>query len=191
MNITEQKAALRKEMRKRRSQIPLSAKKEYDQWVCQSLAKTIKEHSFEVIHCYLPMGTEINIYPLIDSLLQQKLTLVAPKTLAKGKLKHLVLQSLDQLEKGVFGTSHPAGDQAFSGEYDLILVPGLAFDHRSYRLGYGGGYYDNFMANHPNAKKIGLFYPFQQAEHLPIEPHDIRLDEILTNKSFPGLSNFF
>jgi len=189
MSITAQKQALRKEMRQRRSQIPLSIKKEYDQWVCQSLAKKIEEHNYQVIHCYLPMGTEINIYPLIDSLLQLKLTLVAPKTLAKGKLKHLVLQSLDLLEKGVYGTSHPAGDQSFSGKYDLILVPGLSFDHRNYRLGYGGGYYDNFLTKHPNARKVGLFYPFQEAEFIPTEPHDVSLDEILTNKDFPGLSN--
>ena len=189
MNITEQKQALRKEMRRRRSQVPPSRKKEYDQWVCQSLAKKIKENNYEIIHCYLPMSTEINIFPLIDSLLQLELTLVAPKTLAKGRLKHLVLHSLDQLEKGVYGTSHPAGDQSFSGEYDLIIVPGLSFDQRNYRLGYGGGYYDSFLAQHPDARKVGLFYPFQETEHIPTESHDIRLDEILTNRDFPGISD--
>jgi 5-formyltetrahydrofolate cyclo-ligase len=127
---------------------------------------------------------EINIFPLIEQLLENKMTVVTPKTLPKRQLKHLVLKSLNELEKGVFGTKYPAGDEVFEGEYDLIIVPGLSFDNNNYRLGYGGGYYDNFMVNHTKAKKIGIFYPFQEMEEIPLESHDVRLDEILVNKDF-------
>ena len=99
----------------------------------------------------------------------------------------MVLNSLDDLEKGVFGTKHPTGENEFDGEYDLIIVPGLSFDRNNYRLGYGGGYYDNFMVNYPAAKKIGIFYPFQEIENVPSETHDMMLDEILVDKEFIGL----
>jgi len=46
-------------------------------------------------------------------------------------------------------------------------------------LGYGGGYYDNFIVEHPAALKIGIFYPFQQVDNVPIEPHDQCLDDII------------
>ena len=80
----------------------------------------------------------------------------------------MVLASLNQLERGLFGTFHPIGEKEFSGEYDLIIVPGLSVDHNNYRLGYGGGYYDNFLLDHPASRKIGIFYPFQLIEKIPL-----------------------
>ena len=184
MTVSDQKKNLRKQMLFKRAKLSKLAKAQYDQWLCQWLWKKIEEHHFKTIHCYLPMGTEINIFPLIETLLEKKMTVVAPKTLPKRKLKNLVLKSLDELEKGIFGTVHPTGGKEFDGEYDLIIVPGLSFDSKNYRLGYGGGYYDNFIVNYPLAKKIGIFYPFQEVEKIPLEPHDVRLDEILVGKDF-------
>lgn len=182
MTIRDQKKKLRKEMLAKRGKLSLQTKEKYDQWICESLWKRIETHGYQTIHCYLPMGTEININPLIETLLEKKRRVVAPKTLPKRKLENLILNSLNELEKGVFGTSHPMGGEVYGSEYDLIIVPGLAFDKQNHRLGYGGGYYDNFMVHHPSAQKIGIFYPFQEVEEIPMEPHDIRLDHILVNK---------
>ena len=179
MTVIDQKKDLRKEMLIKRAKLSKSEKAQYDQWICDALLETIEEHDYKTIHCFLPMGAEVNIFPLIETLLTNGLTVVTPKTLPKRRLKNLVLKSLDELEKGVFGTVHPAGGEEFNGEYDLIIVPGLSFDSNKYRLGYGGGYYDSFMINHPSAKKIGIFYPFQEVEKIPTEDHDIRLDEVL------------
>jgi 5-formyltetrahydrofolate cyclo-ligase len=183
MTIPEQKKELRKQMHSKRVEISQSDKKQYDSWICEELFKIIKENYFKTIHCYLPMGTEIDIFPLIEILLQENLTVVTPKTLPKRKLKHLVLKSLNELEDGVYGTQYPAGGNEFSGEYDLIITPGLAFDASNYRLGYGGGYYDNFMVQYPSARKVGIFYPFQEVDIIPIENHDLKLDEILMNRA--------
>ncbi|MGB0864026.1 MAG: 5-formyltetrahydrofolate cyclo-ligase [Saprospiraceae bacterium] len=182
MTTIEAKKGLRKQMMSKRGKLPKLDKAKYDEWICESLWAKVEEYNFKAVHCYLPMGTEINIFPLIEMLLKKGITVVTPKTLPKRKLKNLILKSLDELEKGVFGTAHPAGDEEFGGEYDLIIVPGLAFDSNHYRLGYGGGYYDNFMVNYPNAQKIGIFYPFQEVEKIPLESHDIRLDEVLVDK---------
>jgi 5-formyltetrahydrofolate cyclo-ligase len=65
-------------------------------------------------------------------------------------------------------------------DFDLIIVPLLAFDERKHRLGFGGGWYDRFLAAQPNALKIGLGYEFQRSGSLPVEPHDIALDMIIT-----------
>lgn len=187
MTISDEKKELRKRMLVKRARLPRRIKKEYDQWICNSLFKTIQERSYKTVHCYLPMGTEINITPLIENLLRENIEVITPKTLPKRKLKNLVLTSLDTLEKGVFGTSHPANAEEYSGNYDLIIVPGLAFDNSNYRLGYGGGYYDNFIVNHPDTPKIGIFYPSQNIEKVPLEPHDIQLNEIRVNNKFTEL----
>lgn len=67
---------------------------------------------------------------------------------------------------------------------DLILTPLLAFDGRGGRLGQGGGYYDRTFAALPDAVRVGLAYDGQQVEHLPLEPHDIRLHGVLTETGY-------
>jgi 5-formyltetrahydrofolate cyclo-ligase len=67
--------------------------------------------------------------------------------------------------------------------FDLIIVPCLAFDKNNYRLGWGGGFYDKFLVSRPQALKIGLcFANGLVVEGLPIEPHDVKLDVIITEE---------
>lgn len=181
-DIIAQKKALRQEMLVKRAKTNREFKQKYDQWICEQLENIILENGYQKIHAYLPMGKEIDISPLLQSLLEKNITVVVPKTLPKRKLENLVLTDLTKVEKGVFGTTHPASGIIYNDAFDLIIVPGLAFDKNNYRLGYGGGYYDNFIVNHQEAKMIGIFYPFQEVEKVPIEAHDVQLDELLVNK---------
>jgi 5-formyltetrahydrofolate cyclo-ligase len=66
--------------------------------------------------------------------------------------------------------------------FDVILVPLLAFDENANRLGFGGGWYDRFLANQADSKKIGLAYEIQRAPHLPVESHDVCLDIVVTER---------
>lgn len=182
-DIIKQKKDLRQEMLIKRAQLKSSYKKEYDLWVCEKLGEIISKNNYKLIHAYLPMGKEIDINPLLQNLLNKNITVFTPKTLPKRKLENRILTSLTDIEKGVFGTTHPANPKEYTDTFDLIIVPGLAFDNKNYRLGYGGGYYDNFLVNHPRAYKLGIFYPEQEIREVPIEPHDIKLDNILLNTS--------
>lgn len=181
-DIITQKKAVRQENLIKRAKLNSTYKTHYDQWICEQLANIIDERNYHNIHVYLPMGKEINITPLIEILLEKNKTVVAPKTLPKRKLQNLVLTAINEVEKGVFGTTHPASGKVYEGPFDLIIVPGLAFDYKRYRVGYGGGYYDNFLVQHPESQKIGIFYPQQVMENVPREPHDMQLDELLVNE---------
>lgn len=64
--------------------------------------------------------------------------------------------------------------------YDAIIVPLLGFDNMGHRLGRGGGWYDRFLAQHPQACRIGLAYSIQRVSAVPTEQHDITLDAIIT-----------
>ncbi len=184
MNIHGRKEYLRKLMIEKRANLTMSAKAKYDKLICECLWKLIKERNYRTVHCYLPINTEINIYPVIEKLLDDKLTVVTPKALSGRKMENLVLRSLDEMEEGIFGTVYPKNAEEYKGEYELIITPGLAFDKYRHRLGYGGGYYDTFLVKYPAAQKIGLFYSFQEVDQLPVEAHDIALDELLTDKCF-------
>ncbi len=71
-------------------------------------------------------------------------------------------------------------NEPYMGDFDLIIVPGVAFDHNGNRLGRGRGYYDRFL-NHPlSVKRIGICFDFQMVDEVPSEPFDIRMDEVIT-----------
>lgn len=68
-------------------------------------------------------------------------------------------------------------------DFDVVIVPMLGFDPKTlHRIGYGGGYYDKFLAAQPKAKKIGVCFELGQTKDLPIETHDIPVDLIVTEK---------
>jgi len=90
----------------------------------------------------------------------------------------------DELAKGPFGLSEPSPDKA-ALEPNIVFAPLAAFDRNGYRLGYGGGIYDATLnalrAKHP-VTAIGVAYAVQEADAIPTEPHDQKLDFIVTER---------
>ncbi len=71
-------------------------------------------------------------------------------------------------------------NEPYTGGFDLIIVPGVAFDRQGNRLGRGKGYYDRFLSQHLEVKRIGLCFDFQLVDDIPAEPFDIRMDEVIS-----------
>ncbi len=180
MSVVVEKKRIRKEKRDLRNSIDPELKNEWDKSIVIQLMGILSQHEIKVVHCYLPMGSEVDVLPFIKYVLDHKIVVVCPKTLPNRLLEHRVLKSLDELEEGVMKTFHPKHPTIYTGKYDLIIVPGLAFDLKNYRLGYGGGYYDGFLAQHESALKVGVFYSFQVVDLVPIESHDLALDFVIT-----------
>ena len=84
-----------------------------------------------------------------------------------------------ELVPGRFGIREPVGDEV-PPPPDLILVPGLAFDRTGNRLGWGGGFYDRWLGSHPGVPRLGIGFSCQVLERLPGEPHDMRVNFVLT-----------
>ena len=147
--------------------------------VCIKLRDLGKKLKPKVVHAFIPFGSEIDIWPIVKEWKEKGTTIVCPKTLKRRELQHLVLQDSEDLETGRFGTQYPSGGEVYSGPIDLILVPGLAFDGAGGRLGYGAGYYDTFLQNHPEAFKAGVCFRGQLVDEVPMEEHDIYLDQII------------
>src|SRR5262245_40295728 len=117
------------------------------------------------IHCYMPMRSEVDTRPLIADALSHGKGVIVPVVVPKAdELAHAWLESLstDTLEPGPFGTFNPrCGRPATPGDWDLTIVPLLAFDRRGYRLGYGKGYYDRLLAARSTAT-IGVAFAAQE-----------------------------
>lgn len=178
-DLIQQKKLLRNEMLEKRRNLDRSEKIAFESGVCQQLIQLIEEKHMKVIHTFLPMGKELNHTSVINYCLEKGITVVTTKTLPKSTLKHLVLSDLNDLENGVFGTKYPRNAKEWAGTYDLIIVPGLAFDSQGNRLGYGGGYYDAFIKHHPKSLKAAVGFPFQLVESVPVEDYDQKVDLVI------------
>lgn len=85
----------------------------------------------------------------------------------------------DNLTAGMYGIMEPSGNEYPPELIDLVIVPGIAFDRKRNRLGRGKGYYDRLLNGH-KCLKAGIAYSCQIIPELPAEPHDIKMDIIIT-----------
>lgn len=148
------------------------------------------------IMSYVSINKEICTHCFIRKSIEDGKKVFIPVTQPTTKelaLSHLIDFDSD-LQKGHWGLLEPKKKtfRSQSSELlDLILVPGLAFLQNGHRLGYGGGYYDGFLASLTKPiPTIALAFEFQMADTLPIQAHDIPVDYILTEKRFIYCKNF-
>ena len=129
---------------------------------------------------FWPMGTEIDLRPLLHALAGRGHLLLLPATPPRGQpLIFRRWRPGDALLPDRFGTVAPQGEP---GVPDVLLVPVLAWDAAGNRLGYGGGYYDRTLAALPGRRAIGCAYAMQQVRHVPTGPYDVPLDAMATER---------
>lgn len=128
--------------------------------------------------CYLSYSSEAGTDMLVEKLQEQGVEVLCPRV--EGKEMVAVALGEDcALSK--WGIREPVG-KAYTGEIDLILLPLLAVDRQGNRLGYGGGYYDKFLQNHPKAVTVAYCYDFQIVQSVPTESTDKSVQYIVTDK---------
>lgn len=131
------------------------------------------------IYGYLSYNQEVRT----DALLRQAQADGKRVAVPKVEGDHLVfywLDDLDRVREGYRGIPEPYGTEpAADDPTALVLMPGLAFDPSGHRMGYGGGFYDKFLAAEPHPT-LALCYDFQLLPHLETEQHDIPVDAVLS-----------
>lgn len=129
---------------------------------------------------YWPIGTEIDVRPLLHALHARGTPVLLPVTPPRGQpLSFAHWRPGDLMPPERFGTVRPIGDP---GMPDVLLVPLLAWDGQGRRLGYGGGYYDRTLAALPGRMTIGCAYAAQRVPEVPVGPHDMLLDAVATEE---------
>jgi 5-formyltetrahydrofolate cyclo-ligase len=146
----------------------------------------------EVMNCsvmmiFLSFGSEVNTDGIIEWAWRQKKTVLAPLCRPeKRELESFPITTFDDVEPGYLGIREPKENllKPFpKKQIDLVAVPAVAFDGRGYRIGYGGGYYDRFLAG-MNALKIGLAFSCQIIPKMPANRYDLPVDGIITEKEY-------
>ena len=95
-------------------------------------------------------------------------------------MRFIYMTDLSQVAEGYAGIPEPIADEPVAEDPTaLVLMPGLAFDPQGHRIGYGGGFYDRFLAQEPNHPTVALCYDFQMLPQLQTEEFDIPVDTVL------------
>ena len=131
------------------------------------------------IYGYLPYNQEVRTVPMLEQALRDGKRVAVPKVFG-DEMKFLWLDDLNRVAKGYSGIPEPIDDGPVADDPTaLVLMPGLAFDPAGHRIGYGGGFYDKFLAAEPDHPTVALCYDFQVLDHLDTEEFDIPVDQVL------------
>ena len=182
------KSSLRSNYLSVRATIPTENRASSDAFIRSSL------HGFDIfseaslVLTYVSFGPEVDTRALIEELLENGRRVAVPRVnKAERSMDFCEISSLDELEPGTMGILEPSADAPALTAPDMVgsvcLVPGLVFDGAGHRVGYGGGYYDRFLAFYPG-DKIGLARTTMISSNpLPTDGHDVAVDFIATEGS--------
>lgn len=133
----------------------------------------------KTIYGYLPYNQEVRTTAMLQQALDDGKRVAVPKCYGE-EMRFIYLDDLSKVEKGYCNIPEPIADGPIADDPTaLVLMPGLAFDPQGHRMGYGGGFYDKFLAAEPNHPTLALCYDFQMLEHLETESHDIPVDFVI------------
>ena len=179
------KKLLRKEMRTRRKSLTEIERETFSNIIVEKFLTQDVYKNSEIIMAYVSMAEEVQLQKIFVDAFNRKKILATPLIIGKGEMLAVEVPNFDALEVGDFGILTVRKDlRKFIDpeKINCVIVPGAAFDLNCNRLGLGGGYYDKFLPRAVNAKKIALAYDFQIVDTIPTEPHDFKVDIIITEK---------
>lgn len=185
MDQKEVKKQLRSRMLEARKALAEDRRFEYSKRACHHLAGSERLAGAKAIMAFHPFGAELDILPFVEEARVRGQEVWMPLTIpSERRLIPYRYSGPQMLKQGTYGIWEPdpqIAEKADLTKLDAVLVPGVAFDRAGGRMGYGGGYYDRFLASLDRKPfLLGVAYSMQVVEHVPVEPHDILLDAIVT-----------
>lgn len=173
------KTELRREIRARKRAMTEAEIEDRSARLAQLFFASRAYQNAKTIYGYLPYNQEVRTVPMLERALKDGKKVAVPKVYG-DEMKFLYLDDLTAVAKGYAGIPEPIADEPVAhDETALVLMPGLAFDPQGHRIGYGGGFYDKFLAAEPNHPALALCYEFQMLPKLDVEDHDIPVDTVL------------
>lgn len=131
------------------------------------------------VFAYLPYNQEVRTEGIIMKALADGKRVAIPKVYG-DEMRFILITDLEGLEKSNMGIPEPITDSPVVVDATaLVLMPGLAFDALGHRIGYGGGFYDKYLAQEPEHPTIALCYDFQMQPQLETDDFDIPVDKVI------------
>lgn len=181
MDNKAEKKRLREWAKVRRGMLPPEKRKQEDAAVCRRVLELPAYRNAKTVFCYAAMEGEIRTEEILLRAWEDGKRVAVPKCRRDGLMDACEITSLASLSVGRFGILEPKEGAPVvpPEEIGLAVVPCLACDRRGYRLGYGGGYYDRYLAK-ADCTAVVLCRESLLLEKIPAEPFDCRADWVIT-----------
>lgn len=173
------KDALRTEIRRRKKTTTTNERRAWSLQICRRVMAMPRWQSARTVMLYQAMSDEVDLQPLVQQAWQTGKRVLMPVVVGDEVVVRLVDEQTPY-QLSAYGIREPLGENFLDyASIDLILVPGLAFDAACHRLGRGKGYYDRFLPLCPQAWKLGVCFPFQQVEAVPVDALDQAMNDVV------------
>lgn len=192
MEFDQSKEDLRRRMKQVRADIPADVRAAEDEMLTRIILGTELYETAAFILTYVSFGTEADTQALIRRAIRDGKRVYVPYVFPKtNTMDFFLCEDLGKLRRNRLGIPEPEPDPARlfpytthisldSSENCMILVPGLAFDAKLGRIGYGGGYYDRYLSGFHKKMAVGMAYNEQMVDEVPMGQEDIPLDLVVT-----------
>lgn len=184
-DIREYKNSLRTMFRTRRQSVADDERQALDSNILTRLTRLNQYKNARQVLAYVSVHDEVDTRALIEKAIRDGKRVAVPRCVPNTRqMEFYYINSIDELEPGMFGVPEPNPEKSelmtdFSDS--VCIVPGICFDKKGYRLGYGKGYYDRFLCNY-NGTTIGLCYSICTKYNLIHGKFDRRSDIVITEK---------
>jgi 5-formyltetrahydrofolate cyclo-ligase len=170
------KNEIRQLIKNKREALDPAEKEKLDKDIILKINENSDFKAANTILVYMSHKNEVDIIDFTNNK-----NLVLPRV-NNENLDLYLIESLDDLEEGAYGIMEPKTTckKVLPDDIDLALIPGVAFDKKGHRIGFGKGYYDR-LETKLTCKKIGIAYDFQIVDEIPFESHDLPVDLLITN----------
>ncbi len=185
-NIKELKIALCAKFREKRNSLSAQAKASLDKEINANLLALAKVRDADEILSFSPLAGEVDVGYFNIQALQNGKALYLPRCInGTSEMNFHSVQTLDVLESGSYRIMEPPADapvwQNDAKKHSVCIIPAMSYDKKGYRLGYGKGFYDRYLAS-KSTFKIGVCYSEFLSESLPRGRFDLAVDIIVTEK---------
>lgn len=174
------KYSIRQEILQVRQALGEDAQKFKSNLIYQSIIKDECFIKTPVLLVYLSTKNEVSTTSLIKKAWELGKTVAAPK-INDHVMDFYIFSSFNQLKVGpYYGILEPTTTEPIQTTEALIIMPGVAFDYQRNRIGYGKGYYDRYLSEHPDYETIAIAFDCQLLNKIPSEEHDLKPNKIIT-----------
>lgn len=176
--MSEDKKLLRRELVALRRDMSENDRENLDERIYNNLMALDRVRACGTFLVYASSPDEVDTRRFIGAVLAAGKTAAVPKCIGKDMV-FLTVNTLDGLVKSRFGVDEPADGTEITEFRDTVcVVPGLRFDRNGYRLGWGGGFYDRFLA-HYTGHSVGICYE-NCCGNVPADTYDLAVDTVIT-----------
>ena len=182
--MKQEKQALRKVMIEQLLALPAETIHARSEKIAEQVCTMEAFQQADTVCVFISLPGEVDTAPIIQACRAAGKKTAAPR-IKDGAMEFYLFNSEEDLEPGYYGIREPVGNSVPEGR-TLVIMSGVLFDQTCRRIGRGGGYYDRYLAAHPELEALAVAFDMQVLDQIPDEPHDLRPKYVVTEKQTIG-----